>query len=87
MRQKRQRQTASGAVTTQQDVAGQDAFRANCLPYRDGVLESGGKRGFGGQPIVGQDSPDAAGMRKVIASLTLSDSGRFLQFQGKELPW
>jgi hypothetical protein len=26
-------------------------------------------------------------MRKVIASLTPADTGRFLQFQGKELPW
>jgi len=29
----------------------------------------------------------AAGMRRVIAGLTLADSGRFLQWDGKELPW
>ena len=29
----------------------------------------------------------AAGMRGVIAGLTLADSGRFLQWDGQELPW
>jgi NAD(P)-dependent dehydrogenase (short-subunit alcohol dehydrogenase family) len=28
-----------------------------------------------------------SGMRKVIAGLTLADSGRFLDYAGKELPW
>jgi len=29
----------------------------------------------------------ASGMRRVIAGLTPADSGRFLQWDGKELPW
>jgi NAD(P)-dependent dehydrogenase (short-subunit alcohol dehydrogenase family) len=29
----------------------------------------------------------AAGMRRVITGLTLADSGRFLQWDGQELPW
>lgn len=29
----------------------------------------------------------AAGMRRVIAGLTIADSGRFLQWDGRELPW
>lgn len=29
----------------------------------------------------------AAGMRRVIAGLTIADSGRFLQWDGGELPW
>jgi NAD(P)-dependent dehydrogenase (short-subunit alcohol dehydrogenase family) len=41
-----------------------------------------------GGPNATVDAVDSvAGMRKVIASLTPADTGRFLQFQGKELPW
>jgi len=36
-------------------------------------------------PLGPEDS--AAGIRRVIAGLTLADSGRFLQWDGKELPW
>jgi NAD(P)-dependent dehydrogenase (short-subunit alcohol dehydrogenase family) len=42
---------------------------------------------MGGPSAPVETADSAAGMRKVIASLTLSDSGKFLQFQGKELPW
>jgi NAD(P)-dependent dehydrogenase (short-subunit alcohol dehydrogenase family) len=34
------------------------------------------------------EAPDSvAGMRKVIAGLTPADSGKFLQYEGKELAW
>jgi len=36
-------------------------------------------------PLSAEES--AAGMRRVIAGLTLADSGRFLQWDGQELPW
>lgn len=36
-------------------------------------------------PLSAEES--AAGMRRVIAGLTPADSGRFLQWDGKELPW
>ena len=42
---------------------------------------------MGGPSAPVETADSAAGMRKVIESLTLSDSGRFLHFQGKELPW
>jgi len=29
----------------------------------------------------------AAGIRRVIAGITPTDSGRFLQYNGQELPW
>jgi NAD(P)-dependent dehydrogenase (short-subunit alcohol dehydrogenase family) len=36
-------------------------------------------------PLSAEES--ASGMRRVIAGLTLDDSGRFLQYDGEELPW
>lgn len=36
-------------------------------------------------PLSAEES--ASGMRRVIAGLTPADSGRFLQWDGKELPW
>ena len=36
-------------------------------------------------PLSAEES--ASGMRRVIAGLTLADSGRFLQWDGQELPW
>lgn len=36
-------------------------------------------------PLSAQES--ASGMRRVIAGLTLADSGRFLQWDGQALPW
>ena len=41
-----------------------------------------------GGPNATVDPVDSvAGMRRVIAGLTLADSGRFLQYDGVELPW
>ncbi len=36
-------------------------------------------------PLSAEES--VSGMRRVIAGLTIADSGRFLQWDGKELPW
>ena len=36
-------------------------------------------------PLEAKDS--VGGMRNVIAKLTLKDSGSFLDYHGKELPW
>jgi NAD(P)-dependent dehydrogenase (short-subunit alcohol dehydrogenase family) len=36
-------------------------------------------------PLSAEES--ASGMRRVIAGLTLDDSGRFLRYDGEELPW
>jgi NAD(P)-dependent dehydrogenase (short-subunit alcohol dehydrogenase family) len=36
-------------------------------------------------PLSAEES--ASGMRRVVDGLTLADSGRFLQWDGKELPW
>jgi NAD(P)-dependent dehydrogenase (short-subunit alcohol dehydrogenase family) len=41
--------------------------------------------GGSGAPVGPKDS--IAGMRRVIAKLTPEDSGRFFDFEGKELPW
>ncbi|MGH7126114.1 MAG: SDR family oxidoreductase [Stellaceae bacterium] len=41
--------------------------------------------GGSGAPVGPKES--IAGMRRVIAKLTAKDSGRFFDFEGKELPW
>ena len=41
--------------------------------------------GGSGAPVGPKDS--IAGMRRVIAKLTPKDTGRFFDFEGKELPW
>jgi hypothetical protein len=37
----------------------------------------------------GQLTPEESisGMRRVIAGLTIKDTGRFLDYTGKEMPW
>jgi NAD(P)-dependent dehydrogenase (short-subunit alcohol dehydrogenase family) len=41
-----------------------------------------------GGPSAPLATPDSAvGMRRVIAGLTAADSGRFLQYEGREIPW
>jgi NAD(P)-dependent dehydrogenase (short-subunit alcohol dehydrogenase family) len=42
---------------------------------------------MGGASAPLQTPDSAAGMRKVIAALTLADSGKFLQYEGQELAW
>ena len=42
---------------------------------------------MGGASAPLQAADSAAGMRKVIAALTLADSGKFLQYEGAELSW
>jgi NAD(P)-dependent dehydrogenase (short-subunit alcohol dehydrogenase family) len=42
---------------------------------------------MGGQSAPVEPVDSAAGMRRVIAGLTPDDAGRFLQFDGTELPW
>jgi NAD(P)-dependent dehydrogenase (short-subunit alcohol dehydrogenase family) len=51
-------------------------------------LHPGWARTAMGGPLAPVDPADSvSGMRKVIDGLTLADAGRFLQFDGTELPW
>ena len=67
------------------------AWRSLALDHRGViavVLHPGWVRtdmGGAGAPVERSDS--VAGMRRVIAKLTLAESGRFFDFQGTELPW
>lgn len=45
------------------------------------------RTGIGGPRAELDVVESVAGMRRVIAGLTLADSGRFLQWDGRELPW
>jgi hypothetical protein len=42
---------------------------------------------MGGPNATLEPHQSIAGMRKVIAKLTAQDSGKFLDYSGKELPW
>lgn len=45
------------------------------------------KTDMGGENAPLEPHESIAGMRKVIAKLTAGDSGKFLDYSGKELPW
>jgi NAD(P)-dependent dehydrogenase (short-subunit alcohol dehydrogenase family) len=59
---------------------------------KDGIIVSVLSPGWVRTDMGGQGAPttpedSVSGMRKVIADLTLSDSGKFLTWQGQERPW
>ena len=45
------------------------------------------KTDIGGEKAPLEASDSVSSMRSVIAKLTAKDSGRFLEFTGKEIPW
>ena len=53
------------------------------LPLHPGWVRTG----MGGPGADIDVESSAAGIRRVIDSVTLADSGRFLRFDGEELPW
>ena len=42
---------------------------------------------MGGPVATNSVEESVSGMRQVLSALTLADSGRFWNFDGKELPW
>ena len=45
------------------------------------------KTGLGGPNAINTVDNSVQGMRKVIAGLSLEDAGRFINFDGEEIPW
>jgi len=62
------------------DLAGRGII---AVPIHPGWVRT--DMGGASAPLTAPDS--VAAIRKVIAALTTADSGRFLQYEGKELPW
>jgi NAD(P)-dependent dehydrogenase (short-subunit alcohol dehydrogenase family) len=52
------------------------------------VLHPGWVKTDMGGPNAPLEAPESVrGMRAVLAKLTISDTGRFLDYQGREMPW
>jgi NAD(P)-dependent dehydrogenase (short-subunit alcohol dehydrogenase family) len=45
------------------------------------------KTGIGGSRALLTPAESVAGLRRVLTSLTMEDSGKFLDYRGQELPW
>jgi len=77
------RASKAAANSVLKDISIEWAGRATCVSFHPGWVRT--DMGGANADITAQDS--VAGMRRVIAGLTPQDNGRFLNYDGSEIPW
>lgn len=77
------RASKAAANSVLKDISLEWAGKATCVSFHPGWVRT--DMGGAGADITAQVSVD--GMRRVIAGLTPQDNGRFLNYDGSEIPW
>ncbi len=77
------RASKAAANSVLKDIALEWAGKAVCVSFHPGWVRT--DMGGAGADIGVEDS--VAGMRRVIAGLAAQDNGRFLNYDGSEIPW
>lgn len=74
---------SKAAVNAAMKIASQQAHHATCIALHPGWVRTG----MGGADAALDVAQSVSGMRHVLAQVTRAENGRFLQYDGAEVPW